>query len=181
MAIYKIDIEKSTSPTSGSTVYWTNVYHVNAPDLANAITVGNSIVTLEKTIHASSVNFTKMRVQNTSVLAQAGTIVPLSGAGGRSVTNAAPLFNVFRVDFAVSSGRPSRKYLRGPVATADITNGALQSAIVTSIQNNYITPLINTGVMTDPQGQGFVSGAVFPSVGMRQLRRGSKRKTTPVI
>jgi hypothetical protein len=40
---------------------------------------------------------------------------------------------------------------------------------------------LNLSVVCDPQGQNFVSGALFPNCGMRQLRRGSKRKTTSVL
>jgi hypothetical protein len=181
MPIYQIDIEKSFSPTTGNTVYWTNVYHVNTADLASAITAGNSIVTLEKTIHANATTFTKMRTRNTSDLAQAGTITPLTGTGGRAATNPLPLFNVFRIDFGVSSGRPSRKYIRGPLGSGDSTNGAVTSTTVTTIQNSFIAPMLNLNVVTDPQGQPWLNGTVWPYVGMRQLRRGSKRKTTPVI
>lgn len=181
MPIYQIDIEKSYSPTSGTTVYWTNVYHVNTADLASAITAGQSIVTLEKTIHSTATTFTKMRTRNTSTLAQAGTITPLTGTGGRSSSGPLPLFNVFRIDFGVGSGRPSRKYIRGPLNGADNTSGAVTSTTVTTIQNSYIAPMLGLNVVTDPQGQPWVNGTVYPYVGMRQMRRGSKRKVTPVI
>lgn len=181
MSVYQIDIEKSYSPTTGSTVYWTNVYHVEAASLASAITSGQSIVTLEKTIHTTATSFTKMRTRQAGTTGNTGTITPLTGTGSRSNTGPLPLFNVFRIDFGVVSGRPSRKYIRGPVITGDNTSGAVTTSTVTTIQNSYVTPLLNMGVLCDPQGQAFVNGTVWPFVGMRQLRRGSKRKATPVI
>lgn len=181
MSVYQIDIEKSFSPTTGSTVFWTNVYHVDVTDLAAAITAGNSIVTLEKTIHANTTSFTKMRTRQAGVPGAPGTITPLSGVGGRAASNPLPLFNVYRIDFGVSGGRPSRKYIRAPLSSTDSTAGAVTGSTVTLIQNSYVTPLLNMNVLCDPQGQAFVNGTIWPYVGMRQLRRGSKRKATPVI
>lgn len=180
MAIYQVDIEKSLTVGGTNTVYWTNVYHVEADNSGDAINSGQGIVTAEKKVHLGSVSYTKMRVQATSPLAMSGTIVPLTGTGGRAGSSYLPLFNVFRVDFNVGGGRPSRKYLRGPVLPADVSNGAMQSAAITLI-NTYVTDLLNLSVVCDPQGQNFVSGALFPNCGMRQLRRGSKRKTTSVL
>jgi len=181
MAVYQVDIEKSYAPTAGTTIYWTNVYYVNAADSAAATTSGQSIVTLEKTIHSSLVSFTKMRIRQPSVLSQAGTIVVLTGTGSRATTQPLPLFNVFRIDFSVASGRPNRKYIRGPVLAGDNNSGAVLSTTATTIVNSYITPLINMNVVVDKQGQPILTGALYPFVGMRQLRRGSKRKIAPVI
>lgn len=181
MAVYQIDIEKSYSPTTGTTVYWTNVYYVNAADSAAATTTGNSIVTLEKTLHATTVNFTKMRVRLANLAVTPGTIVPLTGTGGRTANTPLPLFNVLRIDFAVAAGRPNRKYLRLPFGIADNNSGAVASTLVTAAQNNFVTPLINLNAVCDTQGQPILSGTVYPYLAMRQLRRGSKRKTTPVI
>ena len=181
MPVFQVDIEKSFSPTTGTTVYWTNVYHVNTADQAAAVTAGQSIVTLEKTIHSTLTTFTKMRVRQYSVLSAAGTIVPLTGTGARSTTGPMPLFNVFRIDFSVASGRPNRKFIRGPLAGSDNSSGAVTPSTVTTINNNYIAALLGLNVVVDTQGQPILSGVVYPYVGMRQLRRGSKRKTTPVI
>ena len=73
MPVYQIDIEKSLQPTAGVTNYWTNVYYTNAASEAAAITTGQSVVTLEKQIHANNVTFTKMRTRLVSNLAQTGT------------------------------------------------------------------------------------------------------------
>lgn len=180
MAIYQVDIEKSLTAAGTNTVYWTNVYHVQAADIAAAINTGQGIVTAEKAFHLTTTAFTKMRVQATSPLASSGTIVPLTGTGGRAGAAYLPLFNVYRIDFNVGGGRPSRKYIRGPFAQADQSNGAVSGTAFTAA-NAYVTALLNLSVVCDPQGQVFVSGALFPQVGMRQLRRGSKRKTTAVL
>lgn len=181
MAVYQVDIEKSFNPTTSTTVYWTNVYYVNAADVASATTSGQSIVTLEKTIHGTTVAFTKMRIRLAALQVSPGTIIALSGNGGRTANNPLPLFDVVRVDFSVATGRPNRKYLRLPLGSADNSAGALVAGTVTTVQNSYMTPLINMNVVCDTQGQPILSGSVWPYVAMRQLRRGSKKKTTPVI
>jgi hypothetical protein len=181
MPIYQVDIEKSFLPAAGNTIYWTNVYHVSAADLASALLAGANIVTLEKTIHSTLTSFTKLRAQASAPAAPSGTVVPLTGTGARATATYMPLFNVFRIDFSVGSGRPSRKFIRGPLAIGDNSNGNVLPATVTTITTSYINPLVGLGNVCDPQGQGLVSGAVFPTVGMRQLRRGSKRKVTPVL
>lgn len=182
MAIYQIDIEKSFSPQAGTTVFWTNVYHVNVADAAAASAAVDAIVPLEKAVHQTTVNFTKARYRLLNPLAQAGTIKPLSGTGARSsASGSLPLFNVFRVDFAMPSGRPNRKYLRGPLNASDAANGALATATITLLQNSYINPLVALNYVVDTQGQAIVSGAPYQFVGMRQLRRGSKKRTTPVF
>lgn len=181
MAVYQVDIEKSFSPTTGTTIYWTNVYHVNAADVASAVVSGQSIVTLEKQAHATTVSFTKMRTRLAGSTGNTGTITPLTGAGVRAIADNLPLFNVFRIDFGVATGRPCRKYLRGPVGESDSTSGAILAGTVTALTNNYATPLLNMNVVCDESGQPLLNATVYPYVGMRQLRRGSKRKTTPVL
>lgn len=181
MPVYQIDIEKSLQPTAGVTNYWTNVYYTNAASEAAAITTGQSVVTLEKQIHANNVTFTKMRTRLVSDLAQTGTVTVLTGTGARTASEYLPLFNVVRIDFGVASGRPNRKYLRLPVLEGDTTSALLTSAMKTLVANSYSTPLINTNAITDKSGQPILTAAIADAVGMRQMRRGSKRKVTPVI
>ena len=124
----------------------------------------------------------KMRVRPYGVPGNVGTIVPLTGTGARTAVDSLPLFNVWRVDFAVAVGRPNRKYLRGPIAEGDQASGLISPSITSTIlTTNYINPLLALGVLVDTQGNSVTSGNAWPYVGMRQLRRGSKRKTTPVI
>ena len=182
VAVYQIDIEKSYLPSTGSLVYWTNVYHVEAASLSAASTSGANIATIEKAVHQTTVNYTKMRVRPYGVPGNVGTIVPLTGTGARTAVDSLPLFNVWRVDFAVAVGRPNRKYLRGPIAEGDQASGLISPSITSTIlTTNYINPLLALGVLVDTQGNSVTSGNAWPYVGMRQLRRGSKRKTTPVI
>ena len=171
--IYKVDIQKQYQNT-----YWTNVYYVNQPDLASASAAATTIVNVERTIHAPAVNFDKVRVSDLSST-QYQTI-SVNQPGQRSVTgDFLPLFNVLRVDFNVAGGRPSRKYLRLPVAESDQSNGIFTSSALQSLATGYAIPT-STGIC-DESGSPFTSTSFQERVGMRQLRRGSRRRTTPVI
>lgn len=175
MSIYKIDIQKSIG-----TEYWTNVYYTNQPDLATAVTTATDIVTLEESIHMNFVTFDKALVTDLST--DFFTTVPINAFGGRTPdSDRLPLWNVVRVDFAVNGRRPGRKYLRIPVLESHQTDGVLTPGEIQWIIDHYCTPLHNAGQICNEHGDAFVDIVVNPNVAMRQLRRGSKRKVTPVI
>jgi hypothetical protein len=182
MPTYQVDIEKSTFNSAGNTVFWTNVYHVQAADQATAVTRGNSIVTIEKTIHSVNVNYTKMRVRNVLEDGMSGTIVPLTGTGGRTTpADYLPMYCTVRVDFSKATGRPNRKYLRTFIGEADQQNGTLLATYQTFITTNFTSPIVALGYVCDEAGRVVTVGATQNLVQMRQMRRGSKRKVTPVI
>lgn len=182
MPVYQVDIEKTALSPASQQVYWTNVYHVQAPDQATAVTQGSAIVTLEKVIHAANTTFTKMRVRNVSVLGMAPSIVPLTGTGGRTTpSDYLPMYCVLRVDFGKATGRPCRKYLRIFIGEGDQSNGNLLTGFESSMQTGYATPILALGYICDADGTLISSADVVTQVQMRQLRRGSKRRTTPVI
>lgn len=182
MPLFQVDIEKSFLLNSVQTVYWTNVYHVNAADQAAATTAGLAIVEIERDVHYNSVIFTKMRARP-AVVGSLGNITSLNVTGDRAAAGLQmlPLFNTIRVDFNTAVGRPSRKYIRGPIAETDQDGGNLVSAMQTLFSTSFRAPLLALGSYVDVDGEAFVSGQVYVPVQMRQLRRGSKRKTTPVI
>jgi len=116
-----------------------------------------------------------------STLAQAGTVYPISANGSRTVSNYLPLYCVARFDFAVASGRPSRKYMRMPIPREWNTNGQFETTTIPQMNAAYSTPLLAVDGICDNSGQPFLSGGVIATIGMRQLRRGSRKRTTPII
>lgn len=107
----------------------------------------------------------------------------LTGSGVRPtpVDGLLPQFNVIRVDFQPTAGRPSRKYLRGTLAEKDIVGSTIDPILIGTNINAYIAAIVAEDDIVDPQGDDLVSGTAIPTVAMRQLRRGSKRRTTPVL
>lgn len=176
MNLWVVDVEKRLGEE-----YWTNVYHLNAPSLADAEVAALAIVGRERSMHRDNVSFTKVRVRPKLLPAGGGTVVATGGTGQLSSTgqNILPLFNVARVDFLTSVGRPSRKYFRLPIVANDAVNGTL-NATITGIINTYAAGMVGDARFVDPQGQPFIGSFVDTRVAMRQLRRGAKRKL-PVV
>lgn len=183
MPLYQIDIEKKLGDE-----YWTNVYYVERDDLAAANTDAGFIAGAEANMHLVSVQFTKARIRSAIQGDEIYVTRPLNFLGTRSLENnpLLPLFNVIRVDFAAVSGRPSRKFYRACLLAGHLTGvGNLTNAIILTAQG-AVDGLFGAGGMPgvplrDVDGQALTSASVFQAVGMRQLRRGSKRRTTPVL
>jgi hypothetical protein len=159
--------------------YWTNRYVIAAASLAAAVTAASTLVEAERLVTTNGVLFTKFRVSDTDPATDIyqvtnSNLFGLASTGGSQLL---PLFNVVRVDFSTQGGgRPSRKYLRGILTEGDIDFNALVGARVTAIQNNYVNQCLAVPQFVDVDQQSFSVGSVYPFVGMRQLRRGSKRK-----
>jgi len=157
--------------------YWTNRYVVLAPTRAQAAIYAGEIAEMERTWHKTVVLFTKFRVSDDNPATDNYQVSNLNVYGTAPVNgDLLPLFNVMRVDFNVSGGgRPSRKYYRLPMGEFDQANGTITSGAL-SVWNAAVANLATGGYYRDVDGQVIIDASVYPKVGMRQLRRGSKRK-----
>lgn len=177
MPLFKVDIEKQLG-----TEFWTNVYYVDAASLTAAHAVGAEIVVAERGIHHVSVVFTKYRTSDTVPGTDQYITEPLNVTGARGPsTPLLPLFNVVRADLGVGIGRPSRKYLRGVLMEEDITFNNIDATPLALFDTDYANDLELIEELVDVDGQPIINVTINPQVGMRQLRRGSRRSTTPVI
>jgi hypothetical protein len=164
--------------------FWTNRYMIEATDLATATTAAAFIRDKERNVHSTIVTFDKYRVSDTVVGTDVYQVVNDNVQGTRAAPNGEwmPLFCVLRVDFnTVGGGRPSRKYLRLPLYEDDCYQGNTAQAIRTLVLTSYAGPLIGLANFVDVDGQAFSSASASLAVGMRQLRRGSKRRALPII
>ena len=176
-SVYQIDIQ-----TNLYGVYITNVYHVLAGDLQAAGEMGVQIAQIQANLIKPSVFINRVRAsvpgsandQFYSIL----TTIPGTRAGGGDVL---PEFCRYRVDFNVGYRRPLRKFLLWP-EEAETTGGGFYQAAVDFVNTQYIQPLLTTaGIqLCGPTGLPVLGAALNARVGMRQLRRASKRKT-PII
>lgn len=178
MALFNVQIQKFLFNE-----YWINRYIVNADDIGLAADVADDIVEVERSLHIVGVDFTSYRVSDNIpdndqfIVKQLGVLGTRPSGGGQLM----PLFCCFRVDFSVGIGRPSRKYLRGCMLESDQDAGTVIAGSVASVNTLYTTPMLTIGNYVDVDGQAFVAGACNTKVGMHQLRRGSRRRTTPII
>lgn len=164
--------------------YYSNRYVIQAPTLADAVTVAESIRTIEREVHYDVVKFTKYRVSDQVEGTDVYQVVNdgVTGDLAASTDDYLPPFNRVRVDFNTDGGgRPSRKYLLLPLFEANQTRGLLITSLRTFIQANYVVPMVALTGFVDVDGQAFGSGSVYPTVAMHQMKRGSKRKALPII
>lgn len=177
VAIFQIDTQFNLA-----TEYWTNVWHVQCADVAAALI--NADILME-TIAANShptVIGNKARVSAYPLSGGQGTIRSYNLPGLKPNYEYLPLFNVVRIDWTPPTGRPSRKYMKFPVAEANQTNGTLSVEAVTQYQTDFVNVCLNTvNDLCDIHGRLFTDARVQALVGMRQLRRGSKRRLQPII
>lgn len=178
MALWRLVSEKYFNGT-----YWSNTYVLQADNLADAVDAAQAVRNVEKTAHFNTVAFTKYRVSDVLVDTDVYQVITENDtgdliAGGQELL---PLFNRIRVDFnTVGGGRPSRKYLCPPVAESFQASGVLVPASL-GFMPGYIAGMLAIPEFVDVDGQAFSGGSYTLVVGMRQLRRGSKRKVLPII
>lgn len=178
MALFKVDIEKTYGPE-----FWTNVYYVDAADIATAAT------------HMVDLGGAEVRVHSADVTIEKGRVTPVPNPGNAFIThefhesgtytNSAPLmplFNTVRVDMNVATGRPSRKFLRGILHMDALdSEGFITATYQSMIEDQYITTLEGYSWLVDESGNEIVGFTLQGKPSDRQLRRGSKRRTTPIL
>lgn len=176
MALYQLEIEKVYNGE-----FWVNRYMLDVADLAAAASPSNAIMAAERAVTDDRITFTKYNVRTATVGDDVYATVPvnLPGLSANAGADLMPLFAVVRVDFAAAVGRPSRKYLRGCLKENHTDGFTILSNVVTFFQSNYATVVAGVAAFCDVDGDDITSGAVSPRVGMRQLRRGSKKKNIP--
>lgn len=177
MPVYQLDLQ-----TKVGNEYVSNVYHVVATSLATANDQGIALAN----IHAATIpafwSIDYLRTSTPTPGDEEFIATPLNIPGTRSVSGQQlPLFNRFRVRFQCASGRPGVKFLVG-VAEVDVNGTDFETSAITFIETAYLQPIYDDTdlVLCRPDGTLFGAGALQRAVGMRQLRRASKRKT-PVI
>lgn len=179
MAIWNVDVQKRLGSE-----FWTNRYIVRGTNIASAIITANAISEVERIAHSNLVTFVNHRVSDAGV-SEEYAITPLNVAGLRGETNLLPLFNTLRVDIAAATGRPSRKFYRGVLGEVDINGEAvLGNTAFTDLVNglvNLFSEIEGEDGLIDPQGTLFTGATLHPFVQMRQLRRGTRRRSTPVF
>lgn len=161
--------------------YWVNRYFCSEA-IGAADNTANAILNAERQIHFAPVTFTKMSLRTVTEGDEVYATAPINLPGLADLMGGQimPLFVVARVDFQAQVGRPSRKYLRGVLDEAQVTTFDIGAPRVASINGNYASVVAALAGFCDIDGDDIIAGSVSPKVGMRQLRRGSKKKSVPL-
>lgn len=177
MAVFKVIVQVDLGDQ-----YITNTYHVEAGSLSEAAGQGEKILTYQKTILPAGFAFNAVRASTMIPNDNSFYTIPVDVQGTRvASSDPMPMFCRFRVDFSIGYRRPLRKFLLVPLE-GDQNSGQFSQAARDFVTNNYITPMLADPIiqLVASDGSPVNSATVNPAVGMRQLRRGSKRKN-PVI
>lgn len=177
MPVHKIDLQFKLG-----TEYWTNVFYTNASSVATAKVWVDDLVDAIQGAVQNSVTIDKARITPSPYIANTYTDYPIGVAGTGGSTSPAPLFNVVRWKFGKAVGRAVNHYFRGGVTPSNIgADGNFTSAAQTF--NTSIADAVGalSPAPCDRNGNAYTTFSAAPAVGMRQLRRGSKRRITPVI
>lgn len=168
--------------------YWVNDYVLRAEDMDAAISGAGLIGTAEAAFLSSDATITSWR---TSTLAPDDGLfyTSIEGFNGDHSPNGTPLalFDAVRVDFGTGSfGLPGRKFYRAVLATSDLTGYTGWSGPTYTLVSETIAALLgdleaNATPLVNPHDVAFTGYVVKTHYTNRQLRRGSKRRVTPII
>lgn len=161
--------------------YWTNVYWFSGAISAVQGASIADLIAIERSVHLSPVLITKVRIDDAVPLTDQFVTETINLFGLRTIgsEHMLPLFNVVRVDLTAGLGRPSRKYYRGALHEGDVNFNTIAPATVSFYNTDVAAALASLSGFVDVDGTDITAGTTHPFVGMRQLRRGSKKKTTP--
>jgi hypothetical protein len=179
MPVYRVTIAKQLIDGPYALQPWSNVYHLNDSSMASALLHAPVIVDLEKTLYPDNVRIFRYSISDPAV-PNTGTSKTISESGNRSTGTVAtqlPLFNCVLAKLIVTSGRPSPKYLRVVLDESEVDTGAVVGTLITAIETNFTTPLVNLGYVTDESGNLITDALVMSKIQMRQT--GWHRRTRP--
>ena len=178
MSLYQLDIQKAVQGT-----YWTNKYTVEANGWADAISHGMEVVAIERSFHLTYVEFISFRVSvpGPEKPSEFMTTV-IAGTGQRAFAGILPLTVALRVELFKGPRRPDLKYYRGCANSGDLANvREWTPAFISSILDGPCTALANVDGLVSSQGLDYLSVQPNVKVAQHQLRRGSRKKVTPII
>lgn len=175
--LLQIDIQKRLGAE-----YWTNVYYVDLPDLDAGVDAAVTIAEVEKSFHSQQVIFDKYRVsvygpQNDNYITG-----PIGGSGEVTADQPLmPLFCTLNVVFTAGMNRPGRKFYRVAWTRAAVADNFTWRSVERGIALQALATLLGDVPLQDRGGGLYGTLSIDERIGMHQLRRGSKRRTQPVI
>lgn len=179
MAVFVVSIRKHL--TSNNLFAWSNVYHVEAPTILEAVPLADSLVDMETQIHTPLVTLHSYRIADENgplapVIHILNTACTLESGG-----DAMPVFLAVRVDFEAVQGRPGRKFYHSMLGETAQAGGNLTTAMLGTLNGviDTIEPDFSAW-LTNPNGTFFyTSAAVALSLTQHQFKRKWARRGVP--
>lgn len=133
MARYTVSIWKKQN--NANPQHWSNVYHLDALNLADAHAFAtSSLLTFEESIHSTEVNF--VRVITSSSIPDDNQFIsaPVDELGGFIYGgDLLPIFLAVRVDWVPEFGYMGRKYYHACLGEGNQSNGVWQAPYTTDV------------------------------------------------
>lgn len=177
MAVYQFDFQFHYE-----TEYWTNKFYAICTDIADAQEFVNAVATFTPPSYPPSVTLDKARITPLPFVKNVFADITLNKPGTAPAFSPAPLFNVVRFDFSRQFGRAVHHYMRACFPASAMGPNQQFTAEYQGYNNLFAGHFADgPQIVCDKNGNAYENFSAAPSVGMRQLRRGSKRKAKPVI
>jgi len=179
MTLFRVQVFK----TQNSLRFWTNVYHIEGPDIEAVAAFSNIVLAVgEASLMDGSFIVSKTLVDDTTSNDFIST--PLAIPGSLSGVSVLPLYNTVKVNVSVAGfGRNDYKFYRGGLTEAGQTNGVLETAVQDAYEdmvNAFIADATAAGLdMVDNAGNLWQVAETQPAVQMRQLHRRRRRVGEP--
>jgi len=180
VTVFQIEVHKRATYYQAPGEEWSNVYHCNATDLANARTTASAIVTAEQGLYGDGVTIYKYHLKEylnpaaqaiTEYISFVGTLAPIG--------DVLPNWNVARMDWnAPPATRSVRKYMRSTI-DEDAVVGQLFASGYYDVLTAFATAIAEEGSICNPDGVLIDPGdfRVDNRVAMRQT--GWSRRSRP--
>lgn len=175
--VYQIDIQTAIAGT-----YITNVWHVYAPSLLDAVNMGlDDIAPLMAKLIPPTAFVNLVRASNPAPRDGNFISAPCNIPGTKVSESGGllPLWNRYMLNLLPPFGYSGRKFAVG-LMESETQDGILIPSAIAGIQGNVCDPLAALGYLCSPGGQYYTACNISPLVHMRQLRR-RKKRATPVI
>lgn len=170
--------------THGTLGKWTNVFHVDAADLADAADAAELVLAPDLSLMLATVSLiTKVLVSDPATSSYIERVVNIAGTFA-DAASLLPLWNSVKVLVSTAGfGRPDYKFLKGFVGENTQTDGTLESAFRTQVTtdfNSLIEDMTTQGTpLVSYEGDLWGTAVVQPTVQMRQMHRRRKRAVAP--
>lgn len=180
MAVFVFETFKKSTYYPAPGDEWSNVYHCNATDLANARTVVADVITAEQGIYGAGTTIVRYHLKEadnpaaqaiTEYVSFPGTLAPIG--------DVLPNWNVARFDWnAPPATRSVRKYMRATIDETAVAGQVFEAAYL-DVLTTFATAIATQGSISNPNGVVIDPGdfRVDTSVAMRQT--GWSRRARP--
>lgn len=175
MPLFKVATHKLLAAQDGYT--WTNVYHIDALGLNDALAKGSAVADIEKDLYTSDTVI--YQISGSQGPGTTGGTLAVTKTGTRvgAFADLLPLFNVARISFSDAIKKPDQKYFRACLLEADVAGQKIGTDTVIDPLGTVAAGIQAALGVVSSNGVAYTGHVVHIPVAMRQV--GWNRRTRP--